>query len=90
MKCWGNNSRGAVGLGEPDGRGYLPNQMGANLPALGLPPTAQISAVEDHVCATSIAGEVRCWGENSNGELGYGDKKRRGLVSSALPRVVLE
>lgn len=90
VKCWGSNVYGVTGLGEPGGRGGRPNEMGTNLPALDLPAIASISSRENHVCATSTSGEVRCWGENSNGQLGYGDNKRRELVGSGTPALLLE
>jgi alpha-tubulin suppressor-like RCC1 family protein len=90
VKCWGWNQYGVVGLGEPGSRGDSPNEMGANLPPLSLPSTQHLSTRDTHVCATSATGEVRCWGENSNGNLGYDDKNSRSLVGPATPPVVFE
>ncbi|MBS2018281.1 MAG: hypothetical protein JST00_35755 [Deltaproteobacteria bacterium] len=90
VKCWGANDAGTVGLGEPGPRGYRPNEMGKNLPALDLPPTVALSMRSKHVCATSTTGEVRCWGSNSHGQLGYGDREPRALVGAKTPAIALE
>jgi predicted unusual protein kinase regulating ubiquinone biosynthesis (AarF/ABC1/UbiB family) len=36
-----------------------------------------ISALTDHFCAARSSGEIRCWGEGSNGQLGDGDSQDR-------------
>jgi alpha-tubulin suppressor-like RCC1 family protein len=36
VKCWGYNSNGQLGLGDIQWRGYLPTQMGDNLPEVSL------------------------------------------------------
>jgi alpha-tubulin suppressor-like RCC1 family protein len=38
----------------------------------------QISAGEAHTCALLDTGDVRCWGNNANGELGYGHARTIG------------
>jgi alpha-tubulin suppressor-like RCC1 family protein len=44
---------------------------------------AQVSAGYHHTCAVTTGGEVRCWGENSSGQLGDGT-----TTSSLVPVVV--
>lgn len=52
-----------------------------------------IVAGEDHSCAISASGSVKCWGSNSFGKLGLGDSNNRGAVpgqmSAALQTVNL-
>ncbi len=80
IKCWGLNDRGAVGDGSTTNRGDGPNEMGANLPAVTLPPGRTALAVAastddqsaSHTCALLDDGNVTCWGDNRDGELGLG------------------
>ncbi len=73
--CWGENSRGAVGVGElpaccdiPDPARpseYLMPQRVVNLPA-----SVAVVARGQASCALTHRGDVYCWGENGSGELG--------------------
>jgi len=36
VKCWGNNENGRLGLGDVEGRGDEPGEMGDALPAVDL------------------------------------------------------
>jgi alpha-tubulin suppressor-like RCC1 family protein len=81
VKCWGNNANGRLGLGDTTNRGYSPNQMGDNLPAvaLGTNRTATaISAGGNHTCALLDDGTVKCWGYAGWGALGYGNENSLG------------
>ncbi|HIG25022.1 MAG TPA: hypothetical protein EYQ49_03870, partial [Acidimicrobiia bacterium] len=58
-----------------DNRGDGAGEMGDNLPAinLGTGRTAtQIVAGFYHTCALLDDATIKCWGLNSNGQLGYG------------------
>jgi cysteine-rich repeat protein len=93
VKCWGGNASGQLGLGDATNRGDMPNELGDSLTAidLGLDETAKaIAAGGDHTCALLNDGRVKCWGANSDGQLGQGDIKNRGdaanqMGSSLLP-----
>jgi alpha-tubulin suppressor-like RCC1 family protein len=81
VKCWGSGSYGRLGTGDGLDRGTGPNQMGDALPAvaLGTGRTAFAIAVgQSHTCALLDDAAIKCWGANSQGELGYGDTLRRG------------
>jgi alpha-tubulin suppressor-like RCC1 family protein len=94
VKCWGFAPM--LGLGGGPDRGDGPGEMGDALPtvALGTGRTAlAISAGQAHTCAVLDDKSVKCWGDNSEGELGLGDAVSRGDapggMGDALPAVQL-
>lgn len=95
VKCWGFNGTGGLGLGDLNNRGDQSGEMGDALPAvdLGSGRTARnISVGLGHACAVLDTGALKCWGENSAGQLGLGDRKARGaspVEMSALAAVDL-
>jgi len=81
VKCWGDNSTGALGLGDTNNRGDNAGEMGNNLPTvdLGTGKTATaISVGTGAVCAILNDGGVKCWGSGDFGQTGYGDSMVRG------------
>lgn len=73
VKCWGNNTAGALGLGDTRNRGAADADMGGNLPTvdLGTGRTATaIAAGFRHTCALLDDGSVKCWGLGNSGQLG--------------------
>jgi hypothetical protein len=42
VKCWGRNEKGTLGLGDPNGRGYAPGEMGDMLPFVDLGEGVQV------------------------------------------------
>lgn len=81
VKCWGVNFGGRLGLEDTVDRGGAPGQMGDALPPvdLGTGRTATaIAAGRYHTCAILDDGQVKCWGANTFGNLGYGDTANRG------------
>lgn len=90
VKCWGKNEHGELGLGDTAPRGALPEDMGANLPAVDLgEPAVLITAGLCHTCALLESGAVKCWGCNDRGQLGLGDKEPRGVAPSELGAALL-
>lgn len=94
VKCWGNNEYGQLGQGDTENRGDEPDELGDNLPAIDLgAPAHAIAASGDHACALLEGGLVKCWGDNSSGELGLGDVEPRGddggEMGSDLPAISL-
>jgi alpha-tubulin suppressor-like RCC1 family protein len=71
VKCWGNNLYGQLGLGHNShvGDDELPSAVA--VVDLG-GPAVQLSAGLYHTCALLESGNVRCWGMNIYGQLGYG------------------
>lgn len=95
IKCWGQNG-GWLGLGDYEDRGDEPGEMGANLPFVDLGSGVLVESIgmgEDHTCAVLTDHTVKCWGQNSSGELGLGDTRVRGIgpgeMTDNLPPVAL-
>jgi len=96
LKCWGDNTYGRLGQGHTTLIGNDSAAMGDNLLpiALGTGKTAVKVATDwNHVCAILNDGSVKCWGENTGGQLGVGDKSHRGdnagEMGDNLPSVAL-
>eukprot|EP01083_Nonionella_stella_P222220 793204_1 len=93
VKCWGYNLRGALGYGDTNHRGDEANEMGDDLLEIDLGTSfvpMQIAPGYDHTCALSTAYKVKCFGENSDGQLGYGDTNNRGGEANQMGDTLLE
>ncbi len=95
-KCWGTNIQGGLGLGDTAARGDNAGEMGDALPAVRFGSARTATAVTtggSHSCALLDNATVRCWGENTSGQLGLGDTAARGNAAGemgdALPTVSL-
>ena len=96
VKCWGLNTSGQLGLGNTTAYGSAANQGGDKLPFvnLGTGRSAKfIASGHTHTCAILDNDQVKCWGLNTSGQLGYGDTTTRGTAATqmgdALPFVNL-
>jgi alpha-tubulin suppressor-like RCC1 family protein len=66
VKCWGANYSGELGDGSFSPR-WLPVDV------VGLTSgVAKIATGGSHTCAIMTSGGAKCWGQNTNGELGDG------------------
>jgi alpha-tubulin suppressor-like RCC1 family protein len=66
VKCWGDNSSGALGDGT-----Y--NDSSTPVDVVGLSSgVSSVAATMHHSCAVLVSGGVKCWGDNSDGALGDG------------------
>jgi alpha-tubulin suppressor-like RCC1 family protein len=66
-KCWGNNNVGQLGIPT--------STASSNTPVAVTGLSSGIAAIGvgyEHSCALTSAGGVKCWGSNSNGQLGNG------------------
>jgi alpha-tubulin suppressor-like RCC1 family protein len=67
VQCWGFNGNGQ--LGNP----AFPDGSPVPIDVIGLTSgVASISTGEAHACAVTVAGGVKCWGFNGNGQIGNG------------------
>jgi alpha-tubulin suppressor-like RCC1 family protein len=70
LRCWGNNRYGQLGLGHTRhvGRAQVP----ANVNPVDVGgDIVQLGAGKFHTCALLEGGDLRCWGRNHTGQLGY-------------------
>ncbi len=95
IKCWGGAGGLGLGLGWLD-RGDEAGELGANeqYVDLGAGVTARaIAAGNSFTCAITSDGRVKCFGNNSSGQLGLGDTRVRGVnpgeMGASLPYVDL-
>ncbi len=76
-KCWGSNADGQLGypfagqVGDGNAQRPLPRDV-ATLP-LGVDRIQELRAATDSTCALFMNGRIKCWGKNSEGQLGTGD-----------------
>ncbi|XRB15687.1 EGF-like domain-containing protein [Pseudoscourfieldia marina] len=92
VKCWGENHSGALGYGDRNNRGDLPNSMGDSLPYIDLGTGRTAVAIGTghgptlrHTCALLDNDAVKCWGSNwLSGALGYGDTTNRGDMPNQM------
>lgn len=82
VRCWGENNHGQLGLNLSSstrvGDGTAPSIIAAgDVPVGG--DVAAISAGGFHTCALLTNGKVRCWGQGTDGELGFNNTADVGL-----------
>ena len=73
VKCWGDNAWGQLGDGTFEDRLTPVAVVG-----LGTDVVA-IAAGDSHTCALTVAGTLKCWGNNSSGQVGDGTLVDRNL-----------
>lgn len=79
VRCFGQNSRGQLGVGAQ-------LQKSAKALPVSLPePALELAAGWDHTCALGVSGRLYCWGANDRGQLGIGTMSE----GEAIPLEVL-
>ncbi|MFA7542328.1 MAG: hypothetical protein WCZ02_09625, partial [Lysobacterales bacterium] len=77
-RCWGNNAFGQLGDGSTS-HAYVP------VGVLGLGSGVQaVASGNTHSCALTVSGGVKCWGDNTHGQMGDGS-----FPGVPLPQVVM-
>lgn len=90
LKCWGANGRGQLGTGDKYDLGDDPGEMGDSLKPvlLGGAKAISVSAGDTHSCAVLAGGSIKCWGSDTNGQLGQ-DHRGELLSPKDLPAIKL-
>jgi len=81
VKCWGNNDNGQLGQDNQQALGDDAGEMGGALPTVALGSGRNVSnliAADRYNCALLDNGDLKCWGINTDGDLGLGDTNDRG------------
>jgi alpha-tubulin suppressor-like RCC1 family protein len=79
LKCWGRNDMGQLGMGNFTTL-LSPSATAINL---GTGRTAHatvafpVAGGSSHTCIILDNSQIKCWGENTDGQLGYGDTTLR-------------
>ena len=72
VRCWGKGTDGQLGYGNENHIGDDNGETPASAGDVNVGGTVvQISAGGGHTCALLNTGKVRCWGEGTDGQLGY-------------------
>jgi cysteine-rich repeat protein len=69
--CWGGGIDGALGYGNTQSIGAYAGEMPPPYVDLG-GDAVMLAAGGSSTCALLVDGTLRCWGDNSAGQLGYG------------------
>jgi len=78
VRCWGQNDFGELGLGHVTNKMNSSGDMIVETPlGTGL-TTLDICTTQHKTCALFNSYDMKCWGANFNGQLGYGDTNNRG------------
>lgn len=85
VKCWGLNYSGQLGYGDTSNRGASMAEMSTNLPTVDVGGEVRLIAVGgSHTCVVLGDKQVKCWGDNGSGRLGYGDEQNRGETAGSM------
>ena len=83
VRCWGAGTYGQLGYANGNSIGDLatPASVGAGDVNVG-GAVAELALGDDHTCARTASGGVRCWGRGEHGRLGYGNVNDIGLLAA--------
>jgi len=69
VRCWGYNLKGQIGNG--DGGSAISTVKIPDTNVIQLSEVVSLSSGEQYNCAVTLGGQVKCWGNNDNGQLGF-------------------
>jgi cysteine-rich repeat protein len=72
LRCWGFAGGGRLGYNNDNNIGDNETPASAGPVPVGI-GVEQVAAGSSHTCARLIDGNIRCWGNNNQGLLGYGN-----------------
>ncbi len=76
LKCWGTDGNGQLGDGGISSTRSVPYIIDAGI------TYSTVSVADDSSCAITTTGVLKCWGENTNGQLG--DNSTTGRISPVI------
>jgi alpha-tubulin suppressor-like RCC1 family protein len=71
VRCFGENAEGQLGAGNTTNVGDDESPLTAGVVSVGEKAIRLVAGGGAHVCAILEGGGLRCWGENTFGQLGY-------------------
>ena len=81
VKCWGFGGNGRLGSGATNNLGDGANEMGNSLAVIDVGSGRTVRAISAgfaHTCVVLDNATVKCWGDGTNGRLGYGNQNSLG------------
>lgn len=76
VKCWGNNIHGQLGRGNT----LTANNVNDHIAGLSGEIIRSLDIGYEHSCVTTTNGQIKCWGDNKNGQLGDGTTQSRQIA----------
>ena len=73
VKCWGNGRKGQLGNDGTTNKDAPVDVVDGDGSSTPLTSIVQVSAGDEHTCALTSSGGVKCWGRGWNGRLGNDD-----------------
>ena len=70
VMCWGNGSNGKLGNDASNNSDHAVAVVDADDSTTALTNIVQVSAGDDHTCAVTYSGGVKCWGEGGEWTIG--------------------
>lgn len=84
MRCWGDNPGAFLGYGNVGDMGD--DELPSDMPPLNVGgPAIQVATGGEFTCVLLATRDIRCWGHNHLGQLGYGHTYTLGDAVDEMP-----